>query len=414
MRGFERTREGFCCAEGTLLTQRNGSETAPTTGASFNDFEHAGPGTLAGRYLRRFWQPIAHSQDVAPQQAKPLRIMSEDFTLYRGEGGTVHLLDSRCAHRGTQLSTGWVEGDCIRCFYHGWKYGGSGQCVEQPAEDASFAQKVKIKSHPVQEYLGLIFAYLGDAQRGDTGAFRAPPLPRYPEFEDPASLLEPDTFRRRCNYFQNVENALDTTHVGFVHRGLGDAFNGEVDTPRVWGEESTWGITYYAQRPSGPLRVQQFGMPNVFHMYRLRPDPEIAWAENLFWWVPIDDESHWMFGVSRIPVEGEARERYQARREARLARRDLVHHELAEELLAGRLRLADVDPTCVDLVRLQDDVAQVGQGRIADRSRERLGRGDVGVIMIRKLWARELQALAEGRPPTQWVRSDDLVLMAGR
>src|SRR4029453_2584574 len=104
---------------------------------------------------------------------------SQDFTIYRGEDGTAHVVAPRCAHRGTQLSTGWVEGDCIRCFYHGWKYDGAGQCVEQPAEDAGFAGKVKIESSPTEEYLGLVFAYLGEAQRDATGAFRPPPLPRY-------------------------------------------------------------------------------------------------------------------------------------------------------------------------------------------------------------------------------------------
>src|SRR5262245_40260054 len=75
------------------------------------DFAHTGPGTLAGRYLRRFWQPVYVAADLPPGHAKPIRIMSEDFTLYRGEDGTPHVLAFRCAHRGTQLSTGRVEGD---------------------------------------------------------------------------------------------------------------------------------------------------------------------------------------------------------------------------------------------------------------------------------------------------------------
>jgi len=382
--------------------------------ADYTDFAHTAPGTLAGRYLRSFWQPIYHSEDLAPGCAKPVRIMSEDFTLYRGESGEPHLLDYRCAHRGTQLSTGWVEDDCIRCFYHGWKYDGSGQCVEQPAEDVSFAGKVKIKSYPVQEYLGLIFAYLGDAERGDTGAFRPPSLPRYPEFEDFDGVVECDSFARRCNYFQNLENSLDTTHVGFVHRSHGDAFDGLVDTPLVAAEESEWGITYTVRRPSGAVRIQQFGMPNVFHMHRLRPDPEVAWAENLYWWVPIDDLSHTQFGAMRLPVSGEAAERYRERSAARLARRDLAHSDLAEAILGGKLRLEEVDPSRTDLIRVQDDVAQVAQGVIADREHERLGRGDAGIIMIRKLWARELRALAEGQPLTPWARPGRLTLLAGR
>ena len=52
------------------------------------DFAHAGPGTLAGRYLRRFWHPIEVSG--ALQIGRPLRVhvLGEFFTLWRGEGGT--------------------------------------------------------------------------------------------------------------------------------------------------------------------------------------------------------------------------------------------------------------------------------------------------------------------------------------
>ncbi|MBM2812560.1 MAG: hypothetical protein HW416_3319, partial [Chloroflexi bacterium] len=78
--------------------------------------------------MRRFWHPIYRAQDLAPGRAIPVRVMSEDFTLYRGEAaafllpegdgtGRPHLLAFRCAHRGTQLSTGWVEGEDLRCFY---------------------------------------------------------------------------------------------------------------------------------------------------------------------------------------------------------------------------------------------------------------------------------------------------------
>jgi 5,5'-dehydrodivanillate O-demethylase len=76
--------------------------------APYTDFAHTGPGTLAGRYLRRFWQPVSEAAHLAPGHAKPIRIMSEDFTLYRGEEGGAHVVAPRCAHRGTQLSTGWV------------------------------------------------------------------------------------------------------------------------------------------------------------------------------------------------------------------------------------------------------------------------------------------------------------------
>src|SRR5438094_1034831 len=174
-----------------------------TRGQEQVDFVHTGPGTLAGRYLRGFWQPVHRAQDLSLGRAKPTRILGEELTLYRGEGGAPHLLAFRCAHRGTQLSTGWVEGDELRCFYHGWKYGPDGQCTEQPAEPEPYCQRIKIRSYPVKEYLGLIFAYLGEGE--------PPPLPRYPDFEA-NGVLETSTYLRRCNYFNNLENQLDPVH----------------------------------------------------------------------------------------------------------------------------------------------------------------------------------------------------------
>jgi hypothetical protein len=58
-------------------------------------------------------------------------------------------------------------------------------------------------------------------------------------------------------------------------------------------------------------------------------------------------------------------------------------------------------------------VYRVGRGRIADRERERLGRGDAGIILLRKIWARELRALAEGRPLKQWTHPEYLASTAG-
>src|SRR6185436_19140681 len=157
-------------------------------------FEQAGPGTPAGRYLRRFWQPVYHSADLKPGRPVPLRILGESFALYRGETGGVHLVEPRCPHRGTLLSSGRVEGEDLRCFYHGWKFDSTGQCIEQPAEESFFAKNVCIKSWPVREYLGFVFAYLGEG---------APPeLPQFPAFERFDGLLEVDSYLRECNYFQ--------------------------------------------------------------------------------------------------------------------------------------------------------------------------------------------------------------------
>src|SRR5579863_8470659 len=156
-----RVLQGHLLGGNMLVGDRASETTDRSEFEDWTDFYHTGPGTLAGRYFRRFWQPIARAEDLPAGRAKPVRFASEDFTLYRGEGGAAHALAFRCAHRGTQLSTGWVEGDNLPCFYHGWTYDPSGQCVEQPAEPEPFCQRIKIQSYPAREYLGLIFAYLG-------------------------------------------------------------------------------------------------------------------------------------------------------------------------------------------------------------------------------------------------------------
>jgi len=186
----------------------------------YRDFVHTGAGTLAGRYMRRFWQPVYVSRNLTPGAAKPIRVMSEDFTLYRGEAGTPHVVAFRCAHRGTQLSTGWVEGDEIRCRYHGWRYDGSGQCTEVPGDASNFCKTVRIDRYPVEEYLGLIFVYLGEDE--------PPPLPRYPDYEG-GGVVNTDWTSRPCNFFNILENGADPVH--FVQSVLFRAFHDRASCP---------------------------------------------------------------------------------------------------------------------------------------------------------------------------------------
>jgi 5,5'-dehydrodivanillate O-demethylase oxygenase subunit len=376
------------------------TDTRPSSSAAdYTDFAHAGPGTLAGRYLRHFWHPVYRAQDLPAGHAKPLLVMNEEFTLYRGEDGTPHLVAPRCAHRGTQLSTGWVESDCIRCFYHGWKYDASGQCVEMPAEDASFPPKVRIASYPTVEYLGLIFVYLGE------GA--PPPPPRFPDFATDG-VLEVEGYVRPCNYFQNIENGPDEVHLAFVHHET----HGLPVVPRVDVEETDYGLVQYGTRPNQPVRVTHIQMPNILRIKTPSREPEeTGWRDYVSWRVPRDDTSHYSFVAHLVHLTGEAADRYRARAEAPDPSL-LPPNDVAAAVLRGEAHLDDMKDYPY-LLAAQDTVAQVGQGLIADRVHERLGRSDVGVILIRKLWEQELRALAEGRPLRQWASPDRLETTAG-
>ena len=381
-------------------TEQPRAQVDPTTDPTA--FEYTGPGTLAGRFMRRFWQPVYLAADLLPGHTTPVRIMSEDFTLYRGEGGAPHAVAFRCAHRGTQLSTGWVEGDCIRCFYHGWKYDQTGQCVEMPAEDPSFPPKVQIRRYPTEEYLGLVFVYLGEGE--------PPPLPRYPECEEPG-VLEASTSFWACNYFNRLENSPDEVHVHFVHRSSPLTADGLTALPIIACEETDYGFVIRGTRPGGATRISHFHMPNVMQRKGSPRTPGDPWVESLAWRVPVDDESCVSFNVDLVHVTGDAAERYRERRQQRQAE-VAPTAELARAVLAGEIRIGDVADV-PNVVNVQDYVSQIGQGAIANRGRERLGRSDSGVIFLRRLWQRELAALAVGRPLKAWQATDHLVTTVG-
>ncbi|MGH7775024.1 MAG: Rieske 2Fe-2S domain-containing protein [Candidatus Binatia bacterium] len=363
----------------------------------FMDLVCTGPGTLAGKYMRMFWHPVYRAQDLEAGKTKPIHIMGEHFTLYRGTGGTPHVVAFRCAHRGTQLSAGWVEGDSIRCMYHGWLYDSSGQCVEQPAEEESFAKKIRIRSYPAQEYLGLIFAYLGEGE--------APPFPRYLHFEREGVLEVLPVQVWPCNFFQRVDNNGDTLHVPFVHRGAYLSTNIRSGLPTFSKKESDWGTTGYATFPGGWTNVFQFVMPNAYTFRNPAPNAEIPWDDRIQWDVPLDDERSLQFRLRLVPVTGEAARQYQERRGALLSKETFSITDAGESVLAGKLCFDDLEKLTNDkisLIHAQDYVSQVGQGVMADRRQEHLGRSDAGVILFRKIWERELRALAEGRPLKKW------------
>ena len=172
--------------------------------------------------------PVMRAEDLPRGHAKPIRVMSEDFALYRGDSGRPQVIAYRCPHRGAQMHLGWVEGDDIRCVYHGWKFDCAGQCTEQPAEEAGFARKVRIRAYPTREHLGIVFAYFGE------GA--PPPFPPYPA---PSSegLIENHTQLVPCNWLQCFENSMDEVHVAFVHR-IGGSHSGIYDLPEIGAEET--------------------------------------------------------------------------------------------------------------------------------------------------------------------------------
>ncbi len=355
-----------------------------------------GPETVAGRYMRRFWHPVLLSEELVAGRTMPAQILCEELTLFRGEGGQAHAVGNRCAHRGAQLSVGCVEGDTIRCLYHGWRYDSDGKCVERPAEgNGGSGGNIHIKSYPVHEYLGFLFIYMGE---GD-----APPPPNFPEFEEPG-VLEAYFYERACNYFQNIENGVDEAHLPFTHRqSLFDELNYAV--PEISAKETNFGLTQYGKRPDGKVNEVHFMMPNMltFNYPATNDTAVIGWPLYLSWRVPIDDTRHKTFIVEHFNVKADDDEAFRARRQTIKEQTATMPSRkgVSAAILAGKAQLFDYADR-PDFLLLQDDVAQCAQGVIQDRNTERLGRSDVAVVMLRRIWARELVAEEAGTRLTDW------------
>jgi 5,5'-dehydrodivanillate O-demethylase len=224
-----------------------------------------------------------------------------------------------------------------------------------------------------------------------------------------------------CNYFNRIDNIPDAGHVIFTHHeSIMRAGRPDRLTARsVHSEETEYGTRTTIAVAGRAPEYLHFHMPNVnqvraqVQMEGSLEDAASLWADRLFWRVPVDDEHCVSFVVELIHLTGEAAEAYKERRRQTQEAIAASPNEIAEAVLAGRVRLKELDQrlSTYKLFWVEDYVTQVGLGSIADRANERLGRMDVGVILLRKIWERELRALAEGRPLTEWTTPAGLAEM---
>ena len=356
------------------------------------DFARVESGALAGRFVARFWQPIALSTDLNKGRAKRVKLLGEHYTLYRGQDGAVRMTQDRCPHRGTMLYLGWIEENSIRCRYHGWKFGGTGQGEEFPAETASYAAKVCLQTYPTREYLGAIFCYVGEGE--------APEFPIFPEAEDESrgELVVEGVFLP-YNFFQRIENDHDESHIFFTHK-LFFAQYGLTKIPKVTAKETDYGIVVVSTREDGKQRVGYGFMPNILMREVPIPHDRTKMSLLLGWRVPVDDVNTYSLMVFRVGNRHEP------------PADDTTYEDAAvvvDRVMKGEISLDDVDENHPSLPIIQDTVSIGGQGQIADRSDEHLGVSDKGVAMLRRVWARELRAIHDGGPLKTFKRPADFV-----
>lgn len=227
--------------------------------------------------LKNFWHVLALSSEVERKPTKAV-CLGQPFVLYRTRSGDPVVLSDLCVHRGAELSRGKVEGDCVVCPYHGWRYQQDGACDRIPAnlEGRTIPRKARVDSYPVVERYGFVWAFLGDLPEEER-----PPIPDWPEFEDPSFRPVYGEFRWNANYERVLENGIDVAHTPFVHGG---SF-GNPDKPQIeefavqehaWGAEievtmepqqskGLWSRLYRADKPAITTR-NAWWLPNLIRL----------------------------------------------------------------------------------------------------------------------------------------------------
>lgn len=359
------------------------------------ELTHVGPGTPGGEYLRRFWHPIAFSDELK-DLPKRIKILTEDLVVFRDRSGRAGLVRAHCPHRGASLEFGIPSERGIRCCYHGWLIDIDGRILETPAEPPQSRIKERFvhAAYPVQEYKGLVFAYLGPPEK-------MPKLPIYDVYDRPDTRLIPGSWTPGRKYFwplnwvQLKENSMDPVHTCYLHTiASGAQFTDQFGIlPELEYRETPIGMVYIASRRVGDnvwVRQHDLIMPNIHVVASIMEDgtKEKAYGPPyLFnWAVPIDDthimEIGWLIESAEM--------RY-------------------DEQTIARLHFGMEDDRPYETRQRQpgDYDAQVSQGPIAVHAREHLASSDRGVVMFRRMLREGIRTVEEGGDPKGVARDGD-------
>ncbi len=162
------------------------------------------------------WFQVEYSDELEVGQSKPLRYFGKDFVLYRGEDGTARIFDAFCPHLGAHLGYGGkVEGNNLRCPFHGWCFDSAGKCSDIP-----YAKRVppnaRIAVAPVLERNGLVMMW-----HHAEGLAPTWDLPIVPEVgDDDWTEFAKRRWKIRTHNQEMAENSVDRAHFRYVHGAL--------------------------------------------------------------------------------------------------------------------------------------------------------------------------------------------------
>ena len=397
-----------------------------------------GRGTAMGELMRRYWIPFRLSSDLPEPDGDPVKVtlLGESLVAYRETSGKVCLIQRHCAHRWSDLFYGRNEEGGLRCTYHGWKYDGSGRCIDMPTEteDSSYKDKIRITAYPVEESGGVLWTYMGPPEF-------ASEMPRFEYLNVPEDHRHVSWNWQENNFAQAIEGGIDSAHSNFLHASLDaywrtdawleqgkrsgnlrDLYHARDQHPKFFSEDTDYGVMTGARRDTG--EGQHYWRFNLFLMPFYTMPPSAKTLKFFHAFVPIDDVNvqRWTFTWSLdAPLRGDQVQEWRKGSGLHAALEPGPDHiplrRLANDYLIDRGTQRTRNFTGITGTGEQDFSVQEGMGPLTPRHKEHLGTTDVGIIKMRRRLLRDATALEDGDAPRSaadggvyHLRSGDILL----
>ncbi|WP_137823219.1 Rieske 2Fe-2S domain-containing protein [Pseudomonas sp. D(2018)] len=249
------------------------------------------------RHYPTGWFAVAFSSDVEPGALVPLRYFGRELVLFRTGSGKACVADAYCPHMGAHLGKGGtVQGETIRCPFHGWKFSENGQCIDAPCRELT--PKAHLSMWPVIEQNHIILVWHDALNRVPKWQVPLHPEPPVPQFAKRILLSGVRTQVRDV-----FENIVDFEHFHVVH-GTNPVHANKVQVDPLFphqlsvlastlGNDSPYDFEMNAML-IGPGHGKAEGAAWGYPEYR---------AHNTFYATPIDEDTLDIRSVCRLLVD---------------------------------------------------------------------------------------------------------------
>jgi vanillate O-demethylase monooxygenase subunit len=161
--------------------------------------------------LRNAWYVAAWDHEVTTGAPFARMILGEPLVFWRNASGEVIAFEDRCCHRQAPLSRGRVEGDSLRCGYHGLRFDSTGRCIEIPGARA-IPPRARVQRFPVVVHRRWVMVWMGQESAADHAL-----LPGNFSCEHPDWRYRPGYLHYGTPWGLIADNLLDFSHLSYVH-----------------------------------------------------------------------------------------------------------------------------------------------------------------------------------------------------